>query len=115
MEIFSELKDDLRKKVVSSWQSISESEKDHFINQISLALIVWGSDDVGKKILVKAIENQFSDGSENLADFGLYVGSLLRNNDVSDRKDKVHRAKGIIENYRMKNALPSEPHKDIGI
>jgi len=115
MEIFSELNEDLRKKVASSWQAISESEKDHFINQISLALIVWGSDDVGKKILVNVIENQFNDGSSNLADFGLYVRTLLKSADVAERKDKVYRAKGIIENYRMKNALPSEPHKDIGI
>lgn len=115
MDIFSELNGDLKKKVASSWQTITESEKDHFINQISLALIVWGSDDTGKKILVKAIENQFNDGSSNLADFGLYIKTLLKHDEIADRKDKVQRAKGIIENYRMKNALPSEPHKDIGI
>jgi hypothetical protein len=55
------------------------------------------------------------DGSQSLADFGLYVESSLSEQQAAERWPKIRRASMIIDDYRFKNALPSEPHKDIGI
>lgn len=115
MDLFSDLKPELRSKVVSHWSGMSESDRMHFINQLSLGLSIWGSDDPGKSIALEVLENMLEDGSSNLSDFGIYLDGLLSSKGLSGRVDKVKRASLIIDGYRLKNSLSSEPHKNIGI
>jgi len=104
---------DLKKKVVDSWSKISEDERSHFINQISLLLSIYGSDEEGKRLTITIMEKMFSDGAHNLSDFGIYTGEV-EEKEVG-RADKLKRAALIIDGYRIKNSMSSEPHKDIGI
>lgn len=115
MDLFSGMKEEVRKKVVSSWSRMNEGGKSHFINQVSLALSIWGSDDAGKKMVCGILENMVNDGSQDLSDFGLYLDTSLASNEGVERAGMVKRAMSIIDGYRLKNALASEPRKDIGI
>ncbi|MBI2079333.1 hypothetical protein HYT84_01090 [Candidatus Micrarchaeota archaeon] len=112
--LFQDLSDSLKNKVVNSWKQMGETEKTHFINQVSLALSIWGSDTMGKKIVVEVIKKMMENGSSNLSDFGLYIQETMAMK-AGSHVEKMKRALNIIDNYRMKNALPSEPHKDFGI
>lgn len=102
-----------KSKIVSTWKAMSESDKTHFINQVALGLSVWGSDDKGKRVVVEILGLMTSNGTNTLADFGLYVDQVASNPTVTDLADKIRRAAVIIEGYRIKNALPSEPHKEL--
>jgi len=114
-DLFEKVEKDIKKRVVVSWKEMSETEKVHFINQVSLALSVWGADKNGKKIVVEILKTLVEDGSTNLSDFGLYVDHLIGVYPlVDDRRSKVKRASLILEGYRMKNGLPSVPHKELG-
>jgi len=87
----------------------------HFINQIALALTVWGSDPKGKELVIKVIDILIKDGSSSLTDFGLYVDRLVGDPMAKDRPRKVRKAALVLEGYRMKNALSSEPSKPLEI
>ena len=116
MDVFEDVDDEIKARVISLWVSMAESEKDHFINQVSLVLSVWGSDDMGKKLVVKALEALVNDGSLTLSDFGLYVEELAGRKTVpADRLPKIKRASIIMEGYRIKHSLSSEPRKELGI
>lgn len=107
------LDDSSKGRIVGIWKSMSESDKAHFINQVALALSVWGSDEKGKRIVVEILRLMTNNGTSTLADFGLYVERVLGNSEVMGLDEKVKRASIIIEGYRIKNALPSEPHKEL--
>jgi len=116
VDVFESVDDSLKGRIVGIWINMSEQEKAHFINQVSLVLSVWGSDETGKMLVVRAIERLVSDKSSTLSDFGIYVESLLRTRNVpADRLPKIKRAAVIMDGYRVKHALPTEPRKDIGI
>ena len=106
------LTDEQKARVVSLWKKMSESDKAHFINQVALALSVWGSDERGKDLVVQVLDSMSKNGTKTLADFGLYAQDI----DFTDgmpAKDKIRRACIILEGYRVKNALSSEPHRDL--
>ncbi len=107
MDLFSDLNPEIRKKVVSSWSSMSEDDKTHFINQLSLGLSIWGSDDPGKSIALNVLQKMVEDGSANPSDFGIYLDDLVSKKAINDRSDKVKRASLIIEGSRLKNSLSS--------
>jgi hypothetical protein len=102
-------------RILSIWKVMSESDKAHFINQVALALSVWGSDEKGKKMVVEVLRLMTNNGTHTLADFGLYVDKVIGSGEASGMEDKVKRASLIIEGYRIKNALSSEPHKELDI
>jgi hypothetical protein len=54
-------------------------------------------------------------GTNTLADFGLYVDKIMGTKEVAGLDTKIRRAALIIEGYRVKNALSSEPHRELGI
>ena len=107
------LDDPTKEKILVSWKDMSESDKAHFINQVALALSVWGSDDKGRRAVVEVLRIMMSNGTQTLADFGLYVEKTIGVKETSGMEDKMKRASLIIEGYRIKNALPSEPHKEL--
>ena len=90
---------------------MEDKHKDFFVDQVALAMSIWGSDEMGKSFIAKILETMMEDGSENLSDFGLYVESIL--GEADKREDKVRKAGIIIDDYRMRNALSSVPHKEI--
>ena len=112
VDVFANLNDALKKRIVDSWKDMNETEKTHFINQMALAMSIWGSDLEGTQMVVKILEMMVDDGSNNLIDFGLYIEDLTKEKEFN-RVEKVRRANAVVEGYRIKNALPSEPHKDI--
>ena len=114
MDVFDGIDLGIKHRIVERWKTMSESDKLHFINQVSLALTVWGSDIKGKELVVKTMEKMMSNGSDTLADFGLYVDKLLLDRSMQVEKiPKIKRVSLILEGYRIKSALPSEPHKEI--
>lgn len=100
-------------RILSIWKNMSESDKAHFINQVALALSVWGSDERGKRIVVEVLRLMTNNGTSTLADFGLYVERILSLKEATGLDDKIRRASIIIEGYRIKNALSSEPHHEL--
>ncbi len=113
--IFDHVSDKIKSMVVNAWKDMNESEKTHFINQVSLAFAIWGNDEVGEKAVAEVIERLVKDGSNNLCDFGLYVEKIYEKRELRAMLDKIKRAALIIEGYRIKNALPSEPTKELGV
>lgn len=115
MVVLDVLDDGIKTKVLATWKAMSESDKAHFINQVALAMSIWGSDDKGRRVVVEILRTMMSNGTQTLADFGLYVDKALGSRDATGLGDKIKRASLIIEGYRIKNALSSEPHREIGI
>lgn len=107
VDIFADVPDSWKRKIVDAWKDMTELEKTHFINQMALALSIWGSDLEGTRMVIRILHRMMEDGSGNLADFGLYIGHLAQEKEFN-RVDRVQRAHRIIQNYRIKNALPGE-------
>ncbi len=100
-------------RIVGLWKGMNESDKAHFINQVALALSIWGSDEKGKKVVVQVLKLMTNNGTNTLADFGLYVERVVGVEGTKGMEEKIKRASLIIEGYRIKNALPSEPHREL--
>jgi len=107
------LDDSIKAKILDRWKWMSESDKAHFINQMAICLSVWGSDEKGKKIAVEVLRTMMVNGTQTLADFGLYIDKVVSTKEAAERKEKVERASLIVEGYRIKNSLSSEPHHDL--
>ena len=107
------LDDKSRERIVHIWKDMSDIDKGHFINQVALALSVWGSDERGKRLVVDVLGLMTLNGTSTLADFGLYVEKAAKMKSAAPISDKVKRAAVILEGYRVKNALPSEPHREL--
>ena len=100
-------------RILAIWKNMNESDKAHFINQVALALSVWGSDEKGKRVVVQVLRMMTENGTQTLADFGLYVERVLGRKESGGLDEKIRRASVIIEGYRVKNSLSSEPHRDL--
>ena len=107
------LGDEQKERIMDSWKGMDNSDKGHFINQVALALSIWGSDRKGKRVVVEILKMMTSNGSATLADFGLYVEEVIGATGTSGMEGKIKRAALIIEGYRIKHALPSEPHRSL--
>ena len=105
--------EETKEKILERWKNMSESDKAHFINQVALALSVWGSDYKGRAIVLEVLKAMASEGTQTLADFGLFVEKSMAAKEASGIEDKIKRAAVIIEGYRIKNSLSSEPHKEL--
>ncbi|MCP4646859.1 MAG: hypothetical protein GY852_03875 [bacterium] len=113
MGAFEKISGGTKKDMVRIWKDMDEEDKDYFVDQVALALSIWGGDSPGKTLVAKVLATLIEDGSENLADFGLYIEEYISSNGGEARKGKMERASGIIARYRLKNALSSVPHKEI--
>lgn len=107
------LDDENKERIINVWRGMSESDKAHFINQVALALSVWGSDKEGKRLVIEILRMMTEDGTGTLADFGLYVEKVLEVGRATEVEERVRRASLIIEGYRIKNAMSSEPHLEL--
>ena len=107
--------DGAKEQIVKMWKRMSETDKAHFINQVALALSVWGSDEKGRKLVVEVLGNMTETGTSTLADFGIYVQKLIKSETGSSRVAKIKRAGLILEGYRIKHSLSSEPHIEISV
>ncbi|MFH1261347.1 MAG: hypothetical protein ABIJ10_07010 [Candidatus Micrarchaeota archaeon] len=113
MVSFELMNEESRETIIGTWKTMNEDDKGHFINQVALALSIWGSDKKGRNIIVEILDIMAKDKIQTLADFGLYVSRALELDDAKDIEDKIKRASLIIEGYRIKNALSSEPHMQL--
>ncbi len=105
---------EVTKRLVKVWKSMTPQDKEHFVNQVALALSMWGDDVEGRKMVAKVLIEMMNDGSMNLADFGIYVRELLRHeNEFKDRLRKIRKAMVILDSYRLRYDLPSIPQKEI--
>jgi hypothetical protein len=102
-------------KIITMWKNMSETDKTHFINQVALALSIWGSDEKGKQLVVEVLRALSNNGTKTLADFGLYIEKITSTKEAEGLTDKIERAEKIIEKYRIKNSMSSEPHRDLDI
>jgi hypothetical protein len=113
MGAFEKLDSATKKRMVEIWGEMDEEDKNHFVDQVALALSIWGCDDGGKLLVAKVIGTLVGNGSKTLADFGLYIDEYLDGNSAEGRRGKMERASSIIARYRLKNALSSVPHRDL--
>ncbi len=113
--MFDDVEDETKEKLLRHWKAMSETDKMHFINQVAISLSVWGDDESGKKLVIEVIKMLLNNGSTTLADFGLYVDNLLESKIPETKKAKIKRTSLILEGYRIKEGLPSIPHRDITI
>lgn len=110
MDVFDTVSRETKNRILTKWKNMSESDKLHFINQISLALTVWGSDIKGKDLVVKVLERMMNNGSQSLADFGTYVDKLLLDKSIEEsQRIKIKRVSTILEGYRIKNMMADTP------
>lgn len=107
--------DEAKEEIIGKWKNMSETDKAHFINQVALALSVWGSDQKGRKLVIEVLRQMNKSGTSTLADFGIFVDRLLKSKSASGRTSKIKRASLILEGYRIKHALSSEPHLEISV
>jgi hypothetical protein len=113
---FEKVSIEVRKKIVDIWKFMGEEDKEHFINQVALSLSVWGTDEEGKGIVARIMEILVKDGSKNLADFGIYIDKLmLIENDekLEEKNDDIIKAIEVVDAYRIRYEMPSEPQKSI--
>ncbi len=115
MVAFEHIDEETKKEMVGIWKGMSEEDREYFVDQVALALSIWGGDEAGKLLVARVMSALVKDGSRNLADFGLYIEEYLSNNAKESRKEHMERASDIITRYRMKNALSSVPHKDFEV
>jgi len=102
--------------IIETWRDMSDADKGHFINQVALAMSIWGSDEEGRMMVVKILKHMTESETNTLADFGLYIERALVNDaELGASLNKIRRASLIIEGYRIKNALSSVPHKELGL
>jgi hypothetical protein len=113
MGAFEKIDLSTKKKMVEIWGKMDDEDKNHFVDQVALALSIWGCDEAGKLLVANIMGTLVENGSKTLADFGLYIEEYLEGNSGEKRRGKMERASGIIARYRLKNALSSVPHKDI--
>jgi hypothetical protein len=106
---------DEKRRVLEIWGKMTESGKTHFINQVALALSVWGDDIRGKRLVIEIIKHMTNNGTKTLADFGIYAKMVEKSRLARDRSKKMRRAILVLEGYRIKHGLSSVAHKDIGI
>jgi len=112
---FDYIGEETKQHILDIWSRMSESDKTHFINQVALALSVWGDDVRGKRLVLEVLEAMAQNSTKSLADFGLYVRRAENSRLARDRVKKMKRATLVLEGYRIKYGLPSVPHKEIGI
>ncbi|MEM2909270.1 MAG: hypothetical protein QW590_00950 [Candidatus Bilamarchaeaceae archaeon] len=113
--MFEDIDDKAKQRILDVWKTMSEIDKAHFINQVAIAMSIWGSDEMGKRLVVEVIRLMCHNGTKTLADFGLYVEKLKELKAAAAKKNKIERAALILEGYRIKHNLPSIPHRDITI
>jgi len=113
MGAFEKIDVETKKEMTKISGKMSPSDREYFVDQVALALSIWGTDEKGTLLVAKIMAKLVNDGSENLADFGLYIEDYIVGNSREKRMDKLERASGIISRYRLKNALSSVPHKEI--
>ncbi|MFA5077365.1 MAG: hypothetical protein WC488_02980 [Candidatus Micrarchaeia archaeon] len=111
MALFDDFESEAKKKLGAIWKAMSQEDREHFINQVALALSVVGSDEKGKKLMAGLLGNMLEDGSRNLADVGLYL-EFVDEAELKGKEDKFRKAQSMLENYRFKHDLPSEPSKE---
>lgn len=109
------LDDSTKERILSIWKTMNDEDRNHFIDQIALAMSIWGSDEIGRVLVLEVLRLLIVNGSLSLSDFGLYLDQLDLSDFDSSLKDKVERTSMVLEGYRIKHALPSEPHRDIGL
>ncbi len=107
------LDDESKERIIKTWKRMSESDKAHFINQVALALSIWGSGRKGKRLVIEILRIMTDNGTKTLADFGLYVERVIDIEEAEGLGESIRRASLIIEGYRIKNALSSEPHREL--
>jgi hypothetical protein len=113
MGVFDNVDEQTKARLVRVWDGMNELDRDFFVDQVALSLSIWGSDEAGRGLVAKILARMMEDGSRNLSDFGLYVDSVME--EAGGRHEKVRKAGLIIDDYRLRNALSSVPHKEIGL
>jgi hypothetical protein len=112
---FDYVSEDTKRTIMSIWTGMSESDKTHFINQVALALSVWGDDVRGKRLVVEVLERMAENSTKTLADFWIYARKAEDSRLARDRVARMKRASLVLEGYRIKHGLPSMPHKELGL
>lgn len=107
------LDESTKNRILSLWKKMGQEDKGHFINQVALALSIWGSGPRGKRMVVEVIDLMSKNGTTTLSDFGLYVDKVKGKDIAEGLEEKIERASLIIEGYRIKHSLPSEPHRTL--
>ncbi len=113
---FSKVPLDVKREMIKIWKSMNEVDKEHFTNQVALALSTWGNDQKGLELIAIVLQKLIEDGSRNLADFGIYINWFIKEGGLkiyTSKSRDIRKANILIESYRLKYDLPSEPSKSL--
>ena len=113
---FEKVPFEVKKRIIDLWKFMKQEDKEHFINQVALALSIWGSDDQGKAMVARIMEMLVKDGSKNLSDFGIYIDKLMlaeQDKALESRGSEIVKAIEVVDAYRIRYEMSSEPHKTI--
>lgn len=113
---FEKVPFEVKKRIIDLWKFMKQEDKEHFINQVALALSIWGSDDQGKTMVARVMEMLVKDGSKNLSDFGIYIDKLMlaeQDKALESRGSEIVKAIEVVDAYRIRYEMSSEPHKTI--
>ena len=103
---FDAVDDKTKERILKTWKTMTEDDKNHFINQVAIMLSVIGNDQTGRDLVLDGIKKMIETETDTFADFGLFIDGL-------GELPKLKRASLIIEGYRIKNGLSSEPHHQL--
>jgi pantothenate kinase-related protein Tda10 len=113
---FEKVPFEAKKRIIDLWKFMRQEDKEHFINQVALALSIWGSDDQGKTMVARVMEILVKDGSKNLSDFGIYIDKLMlveQDKALESRGNEIVKVIEVVDAYRIRYEMSSEPHKTI--
>jgi hypothetical protein len=113
---FEKVSFEVKKRIIDIWKFMRQEDKEHFINQVALALSIWGSDDMGKTMVARVMEILVRDGSKNLSDFGIYIDKLMlleQDKGIGSRSGAIVKTIEVVDAYRIRYEMSAEPHKTI--
>ena len=110
MDFVDAMTDNDKQNLLDSWAQMVQRDRDYFLDQVALCMDIWGSDRIGRELVVRIMHYMSRDDAANLADFGLYVG-LLSEEVPDEVKRKISKAEVVMENYRHKYGLSDEPRR----
>jgi len=104
--IFDILQPDLKVKMVKIWNRMTEKDRNAFVDQVSLLIVLMGQNKKTYTFISNVIAKMIDDGSQDLSDLGIYLSDI-------ELPTGGKKALNYINDYRFKHDLSSMPHKPI--
>ncbi len=105
---FDSLPEYVEEEISKRWKSMSEEEKEYFINQLALFLSVVGNDKQSKDIIAILFEKIVKSKAKSLTEMPKHLKWFIENGGTEIYKEKakeLKRALKLLEVYNLKKSL----------